>query len=267
MPHSLDREETLELIHLVEDMVTLPDYFYQIQDAIGKSESSCSDLAAIIGKDQATTSMVLKIANSTYFNPLGVPVATLPNAIARLGFGETASIAMTMALFYGFSLRTGMANVRALWAHAYAVAVLCRQMAKPLSLDAEEMFVAGLLHDIGRVVFGLRVDLEYFDRETGALFGNRLIEKEVERFGLDHAEAGAEILRLWRFPPLLIEAVEKHHEPESGFLPAMVIFLANNVAHEYLPCVSDIDQVERTLRERFPAGVLALLRSEGLLNH
>jgi len=261
-----DREETIELIRRVEDMPTLPDRFFRIRQVIECKESSAKDLAKIIGTDQGTASMVLKVANSVYFNSSEKPVGQLTHAITRLGYKETANIAMTMSLFYGFALPGGIQNVRTFWAHAYAVAVLSRKMAAALQLDDEEIFVAGLLHDIGRGILGLLVDLSYFEGPMGVLCGESLVKAEQEKFGLDHAEAGAEILGLWYFPASIRKAVEKHHKPDTSFLPARIISLADREVYKYLPDISDIDRVEAMLKERFPNGVFTLLRSEGMLD-
>jgi len=150
------------------------------------------------------------------------------------------------------------------WAHAYAVAILSKKMAEVLRLDAEEIFVAGLLHDIGRAILGIRVNMFYFEGEMGGLCGDKLIEREMECFGLDHAGAGAEIMALWHFPTSLIRAVKEHHEPDSGFLPARIVSLANREAHKHLPGVTDVEQVPSILGEKFQTGVSALLKSEGL---
>jgi len=261
-----DREDTLELVRMVEDMPSLPDRFFRIRQIIESEESGSGELAKIIGTDQGTASMVLKVANSVYYSPTGKPVGQLTRAIARLGYKETANIAMTMSLFYGFALPAGIQNVRTFWAHAYAVAVLSRKMAIALQLDGEEIFVAGLLHDTGKAILGLRVDLSYFEGAMDVLQGVPLLKAEQEYFGLDHAEAGAEILGLWHFPASIQKAIEKHHQPDTGFLPARIISLADREAHKYLPDVSDIDRVEAILKERFPGGVVALLQSEGMLD-
>ena len=263
MTSLFDREETLTFIRRVEEVPTLPDRFFKIREVIEDGKSDSRSLGLIIGTDSGTASMVLKMANSSYFNPAGSPVSTLSHAIARLGFKEAARIAMAMSLFHGFALQTGMHNVRMFWTHAYAVAVLGRQMAETLELDAEEMFMAGLLHDIGRVILGLRVDMSYFDNKIGRLRGDPLIENELETFGIDHAEVGSELLSLWRFPASIRDAVGKHHEAGTSFLPARVISVADKEVHKHLPNNTDIEQVQALLKGQFPEGVSALLEAEG----
>ncbi|MDX8401658.1 MAG: HDOD domain-containing protein, partial [Mariprofundaceae bacterium] len=213
-----DRESTLELLGLTEDLPSLPEYFMRIQGVIQDPRSGAADLAAVIGSDQATTAMVMKFANSPAFNPTGTPVLSLEQAIARLGTRETAHVAQTMSLMYGLILPTGMSNVRIFWAHAFAVSLASERIARAIDPDArrvdhQQIFTAGLLHDIGRVALGLRVDLGYFERKTGHLFGDALVELERAYYGVDHAEAGDRLLRHWRLPDPLCVAIAEHHDP------------------------------------------------------
>jgi len=267
MSIAYSREDTLELIRRVEDIPTLPDVFFRLKKVIEDPTSDSKALARVIGTDQATTSRLLKVANSAAFNPAGRPISRLEQAITRVGVNETGNIAMAMSLFYGLVLRGSVQNIQLFWIHAYAVGVLSKQMAGALGLAAEEIFIAGLLHDIGRAILGLRVDMSYFENETSRLSGDLLIEREVACYGLDHAVAGAEIMEAWHFPAALIKAVREHHKPDSDFLPARIVSLANREVHAHLSRIADLEQVHSALSKQFPAGVSALLQSEGFVSN
>jgi len=250
-----DRADTLALIRRMNDLPTLPDYFYRIRAVIEDERSDAGCLARVIETDQGTSAMVLKMANSAWFNPDGIPIARLSQAIARLGFSETANIAMTMSLFYGFSLHADMQSIRRFWAHAYAVAVLAQRSAACLRLDADIAFMAGLFHDIGRAVLGMRVDLSYFESGLASLHGESLVEEERRRFGLDHAEAGAEIIRMWHLPDAIGWAVQEHHDTGSTSPVARLIRRADSKVHTHLGDISDIEQVLPLVHDRFPDGL------------
>jgi len=267
MSIAYSREDTLVLIRRVEDIPTLPDIFFRVRKVIEDPASDSKALARVVGTDQATASRLLKVANSAAFNPAGKPISRLEYAIARLGVKETGNIAMAMSLFYGLTLRGSVQNIRLFWTHAYAVGVLSKQMAGVLGLAVEEIFIAGLLHDIGRAILGLRVDMSYFENETGRLSGKLLIEKEVACYGLDHAVAGAETMEAWHFPAALIKAVKEHHKTDSDFLPARIVSLANRVAHAHLSRIASLEQVHSAMSKQFPAGVSALLQSDGLISN
>jgi len=259
-----DRESTLQFIGITKDLPSLPDRYARIQEVINDSTSSAMDLARIIGTDQATSAMVLKFANSPMHNPMHQKIGTLSMAIARLGTRETGHIAMTMSLLHGFAIPAGMAQIRTFWAHAFAVALLSQHMAGLLGMDEGELFVAGLLHDIGRAILGIRIDMAYFEGELGLLSGDQLVAAERQAYGVDHAEAGSEILRLWNFPDSIREPVASHHNEDTDSVPGKIIGLASIEAHERLPYASGIDHVEQPLMEN-PERIRILLEKEGLL--
>ena len=259
-----DRESTLQLIGFMQDIPTLPDRYAHIREVIGDPDASASDLARIVGTDQASSAMVLKFANSPMHNPMHQNIASLSMAIARLGTRETGHIAMTMSLLYGFAIPAGMIQIRAFWAHAFAVALLSRHMAGLLGANQEEMFITGLLHDIGRAILGIRVDMGYFEGELGQLSGDELVAAERQAYGVDHAEAGDEILRLWGFPKSVRRPIAAHHHVNANSVPGKIVGLADIEAHRQLSRVTDIGHVEQTLMER-PEQIRTLLEREHLL--
>jgi len=231
---------------------------------INDPDSGAADLARIVGTDQATSAMVLKFANSPMHNPMHQNIGSLPIAIARLEIRETGHIAMTMSLLYGFAIPMGMTQIRAFWAHAFAVTLISRHMAGLLDMNEEELFVAGLLHDIGRAILGIRVDMEYFEGELGRLSGEDLVAAERQAYGIDHAKAGSEILMLWNFPDNIREPVSCHHNEDTNSVPGKILKLANAEAHKRFPYITDMERVEQTLMEK-PEQIRILLEREGLL--
>jgi len=251
-----DRTSTLELLAFSEDLPSLPDRFVKIQNITQDPDSSASDLAVVIRSDQATTAMIIKFANSPAHNPSGAPIGELSKAIARLGSRETVQIATAMSLMYGMILPTGMANIRIFWSHAFAVAIASEHLAKlcdPAEQHGshERVFMAGLLHDIGRAALGMRVDFSYFEQETGSLHEDALIQKEEEYYGVNHAEAGMHLLQRWLFPDDICRAVAEHHNADSDFFLAQVCYLANQYANAHVPERTAFDLVAETLRQAF----------------
>ena len=259
-----DRESTLQLIGMVEDVPSLPDRYAAIQEVLDDPNSSAAQLAEVIGTDQATTAMILKFANSPFYLPTNQRITTLPQAIARMGAKEAGQIALTMSLLYGFAIPGGMGAIRAFWAHAFAVALLAKHMARLLGLNADELFVSGLLHDIGRAILGIRVDMGYFEGPLARLTGNALVSAERETYGVDHAEAGDAILKLWNIPEVVRAPIAAHHAPQPESMSARVLQLADAEAHLRLPHAADIESVPQYLLER-PDRVREILVNEGLL--
>lgn len=236
------------LIQRVKDIPSLPENFYRIRALLDNNDSDAKALANAIRTDQAISSSILKCANSSHYSTMGHPVGTLTQAITRMGVIETGQIVMASSLLHGFTLPFGMSHIRNLWGHAFAVGLLCKRMAKTHNdLNPEELFMAGLLHDIGRALIGIRLDLNYFESKMANLNGQELIDAEREAYGMNHAEAGAELLRLWNFPQSLQQAVAEHHNPATSFLPAHICARADTEARKRFPHVSSIDQVAAAL--------------------
>ena len=243
-----DRVSTMELLAFSEDLPSLPDRFIKIQKIAQDPNSDADDLAEVIKSDQATTVMILKFANSSAYNPSGIPIGELSKAIARLGSKETVHIATAMSLMYGIILPTGMANIRAFWSHAYAVGLVCEQLVHQIDpignqYNPERAFMVGLLHDIGRAALGMRVDFSYFERELGHLHSEELIRAEEALYGVNHAEAGQQLLSLWLFPDDLCQMVAEHHNPDSKLQLARICNLANHFVVENLPARLSFDSI------------------------
>jgi len=251
-----DRNSTLELLKFSEDLPSLPDRFVKIQNVAQDPDSGADDLAKVIRSDQATTAMILKFANSPVYNPANTRIGELSQAIARLGSRETVHIATAMSLMYGMILPTGMANIRVFWGHAFAVALVAEHFAQSVDPDErhcrhERAFMAGLLHDIGRAALGMRVDFSYFEHETGHLHSDALIRAEEDYYGVNHAEAGMQLLSLWLFPADICQAVADHHNPDSESFLSRLCYLANQFSNEHLPERTPFDSIGETMTQAF----------------
>ncbi|MDX8396165.1 MAG: HDOD domain-containing protein, partial [Mariprofundaceae bacterium] len=266
---TFDRSYTLELISITKELPTLPDRFLKIQEVVNDPYSGTKDIANIVKTDQATTAIVMKVANSPAYNPMNKPISKLPEAISRIGSTETINISLSMSLLYGFAIPTGMAGIRRFWAHAFAVGELTQHLSKHFS-DTENlpnpdtMFLAGLLHDIGRAVLGLRVDMSYFEREFNAISDGELIEAERKVYGVDHAEVGSVILAKWGMPDDVLDIVANHHNPDAS-LATRICSIADAFAHKHLAHIDSIEGVQIALKEDLLEKVVETLYTEGLL--
>jgi len=251
-----DRSSTLELLKFSDDLPSLPDRFVKIQNIAQNPDSDADDLARVIRSDQATTAMILKFANSPAYNPTHTPIGELSKAIARLGSRETVHIATAMSLMYGMILPTGMANIRVFWSHAFAVAMVAEYLARSADpaqqhCSHERAFMAGLMHDIGRAALGMRVDFSYFEHETGHLHEDALIQAEEAYYGVNHAEAGMQLMHLWLFPDDLCQAVADHHNPDSPLFLARACYLANQYVNKHIPERTPFDAMSEIVMQAF----------------
>lgn len=252
-PNKPLRQSTIDSLKSVDSLPTLPDLFLHIQATLNNPESTLQDLTQSIERDQIITATIMKIANSSYYNPLGKPASSLSFAISRLGRAETSSIALSMALLYGFSIPTGIANMRRFWAHAFAVGQTCRkiciQLPEHIQRNPDQLFLSGLLHDIGRAILGIRIDPQYFEQGFANFNGKELVQAEQKTYGLDHAEVGAIILQQWGFPDEFCQLIHQHHNKSNSTIEARILYLADNITHQYLPNPANIEEVEIKVRD------------------
>ena len=177
-------------------------------------ETSARDLAQIIEKDSSVTARILKVINSAYYGLSG-HVSTVSHAVPLLGVQVVKNIVLTFSVRDVFSQsRKQGAEFQKLWEHSFSTAVASRLLAGAANYpDLEGALVAGLLHDIGVLVF-MKNDPEEW-REALAESqqgGASLCDVEARRFGITHAELGALLAEKWLLPEILVTPIRHHHD-------------------------------------------------------
>ena len=175
------------------------------------------EIARIITQDQAFTARLLKIANSPYYGQAR-PVTTVTQAVPVLGIDTISSLAMALASFAPSAGDDGaILTMRDLWEHSIGCAIWGRQLARHIGhRAAEETFIAGLLHDMGKAVFYRFFKNEFLDAVRAAQEEKiDLLEAERRVLETDHAKAGAVVAAKWNLPSVLIHTIEFHHRPLS----------------------------------------------------
>ena len=184
-----------------------------IQDA----DVTAHELGEAISHDPSLTAQVLRLVNSTVY---GMPkrVGAVSEAVLLLGFDTIGRevLARSRASARGPAEKTGPLEFSAFWQHSVAVAAGARVLARRLDHEAvEAVFVAGLLHDIGRLLMA-----QYLPGElAGAIeqawrFRRPLVEVERKAIGFTHCRLGAQVASRWDLPDLVVDAVEFHHDPD-----------------------------------------------------
>ena len=231
----------------IDSFPILPATVSRIMQVTASPESSADDLMQAILPDQSLCVTVLKLANSVLF---GRPqrIDSLTTAIIVLGFNEVQSIALIKAMnnsFRELNLVT-TAPVERFWEHSFLTAMAAQHVAKHLRLASSTFFMAGLIHDIGKLVMLLTFEDEYAPEQWMTAFSTeeRLV-MEQQLFAFSHASLGGQLLRQWNFPENLLSAVEYHHTPLKAGAPleqflAQVIQLADLLS--YLCIESDADE-------------------------
>lgn len=203
----------------IGDLATLPEVTIRIIEIVEDPKSTARDLHEVIKNDPALSVKVLKVVNSAFY---GLPgqVASVDRAIILLGLSAVKNIAIAASiarLFKGKRISEEF-SAADLWRHSLAVAVLARNLAKcsPHPVMADEIFVAGLIHDIGTLVERQAFPDEFSEVIDRCKGGDRnFLEVEREVIGADHQAFGVGLTTKWKFPRHLRAAVGFHHNPEA----------------------------------------------------
>ncbi|MHB8763623.1 MAG: HDOD domain-containing protein [Deferrisomatales bacterium] len=197
----------------IRELPSLPQVLVAVSRVAADPSSSAPDLAEVILKDQALTLKVLRIANSAQYALTAQRVATVSRAVVLLGFESVRAIALGIGAYHLLStLERGGRILEGFWTHAVATAVLAQDLARLMGIEVpEEAFVAGLLHDVGKVVLAEHDPFAAAGVYGFGLSGPALLAAETAAFGVDHVEAGAELARRWELPEMLRIAIGRHH--------------------------------------------------------
>ena len=229
-------------------LVSLPEVFMRIREVLSDPNSTVEEASAVIGKDPSLTAKLLKLVNSAFYGrtlrvsgglPPG-PVDTLSRAVMLLGLNQLSTLAMGVSVLPLFKdIPAGCIDLRQFWRHSVGVGLVAKLIAVRLhDPSPERFFVAGLLHDIGRLVLYKQVPAAAgTSLAEAAASGRHLVVVEQELFGFDHAELGGMLLHKWRFPESLEQAVWRHHAPATGEVPLepSIVCVADMIAGAVLP--------------------------------
>lgn len=202
----------------IETIPTLPSVVVRIMEAIDNPKTSAEDINAIILTDPGITAKVLRLVNSAYY---GFPrkIASVTQAVVILGFSTVRNLVLTATIFDVFSHKTRNALDRVgLWQHSTGTAVLSRMIARRLKHpDLEDVFIAGLLHDIGKLVLDEFAEQDY-RRVVKVVQEKDMLLREAEHLVLqcDHCDVGAWVAMRWNLPPVLVQTIQHHHNPEDA---------------------------------------------------
>jgi HD-like signal output (HDOD) protein len=230
---TVEKDAVQKVVNRLKDIPTLPSVIHKIIEIVDSPNTSASDLNKAISMDQALSAKVLKLVNSAFY---GFPkkIETLTQAIVILGFNTVRSLALSISMVDFLTGRPGkhQLNYSEFWKHSIGVSIMARAIAKkafpPL---AEESFVAGLLHDIGVLIFDQFLPNEY--GSAIALMHEEkipLYQAEQKALQITHCDVGRMLAVKWNLPDTLLHAIAYHHNPSPSrdhFAITAVIHAAN----------------------------------------
>jgi putative nucleotidyltransferase with HDIG domain len=201
-------------IENISALPTLPGSLKRISSMIEKPSVTLDQIGRFISNDPALTTKVLKMVNSAIY---GFPgrISSISHAIMLLGLNVVKGLLLGVSVF---EIMEKMMS--GLWAHSLGCAIAAREIANKLSLkDPEEVAVAGLLHDIGKVIMILEYQKEYEEAIKKAAAAEFLIyDMEKTFFTEAHTTVGMWLAGKWNFPRNLVEVIAYHHAPQMSKL-------------------------------------------------
>lgn len=212
-----------DIVGRVNNVPSLPEVVTQVVRLINDPRSNADQVHDIMVKDQAMAAKILRMVNSVYYG-LPDPVHSLEQAIVILGFKTIRSIAMSIAVLNLFQQQDANFNMKSFWTHSAVMAQISRLLAGKAHMpDPEMAFIAGLLKDIGMLIF-----VQYAPEETKKIVAvAREFRYDVQRashkvVATDHAEVGAWLCEQWELPEALADSIRNQRDLSKAADPKMV---------------------------------------------
>ena len=205
--------ELEKFIMTVGDLPTMSIVATKVMQLVEDERATAEELAKVVSSDPGVAARVLKISNSAFYS-CQRQIQTLPSAIMLLGFNTLRSLVLASSVkdvFKPFGLLENM-----LWEHSFGAALAARTIAEECrSVNGEEAFLAGLMHDIGKIIL-LNNDRERFQGLIERCYNDDLDFETAEAaiYPFTHAEIGGYVLQKWNFPNVLVTAIIQHHRFE-----------------------------------------------------
>ncbi len=257
----------------IEGLPPFPATHAEIIKQAKGDEASSEDLVGTIQMDPSFLATVLKLVNSSYYG-FRKKVDSLSLAVTLLGMEEIANLVLSAQVFEqlgGYDEGGGL-DPKEFWRHSVGTAFVARAIAKKLQTEVEAAFIAGMLHDVGKVVLD-RFFADYYGTVLEIVQSEEksLHDAEVEILGLSHAEVGGQLATEWKFSENVLNFILHHHYPKASRRHqrlVCVVHMANAITRELKFGSGGDDLVpdaEESVLERFHLGDrgLSVLREAG----
>ncbi len=190
-----------------------------LRELLSADQSYTSQIAEIISRDPSLTSRLLRLVGSVYHG-LNAPVNNIEEAVFYIGLSQIRQLAMITPVIEDFQKMAGRTQFpwRGFWQHCIGTAIMTREVVNAVKAPLDEAdYVAGLVHDVGKIVMAATFPDHFAEIHRRARVGVKQLRLiEVEVLGMDHTELGALYLRHQSLPEILVETARFHHSPERA---------------------------------------------------
>lgn len=227
-----------------QSVISLPEVYQQISIKIEQPHTTHHELAELVKLDPGVSSKLLGIVNSAFYGFSG-QISSISHAISLVGLNDFKNLVLSSSLVQLFDeLKETTFSLHDFWNHSLLTAILAKKIGPQWlsKREQEPLFIAGLLHDVGKLVM-LQTQATHIDN-LATVWAENNLAAEQEIVGFNHAMAGAGLIRAWELPELLALSAEQHHQLDADKQPAiisLVVYLANAIA------IGESGDIERAL--------------------
>ncbi len=224
--------ELKSLIDSAQKLPNIPKVVRELIESFNDEDVNTEDIASKIAADQVLTAKVLRVANSAHYGGHR-KVSSVGDAVFVLGFNAVRTLVLASGITGAFRAPEGF-NLPAFWHYSFAVAGVCKWLARYSKDPAETAFTCGMIHNIGELLIHILLPEECKEIQKLVDKGERNSEIEKNVLGFNFPEAGAELANRWKFPEVIVSAIRYQLNPEGApefSRLAGLIYLADYIVH------------------------------------
>src|SRR5687768_15469746 len=236
---SVKCEHIRKLIVEMDKIPSIPGVYAEVVELLRREDIGIDEIGEVVAKDLAITAKLLKLVNSAFFG-LCRQVSSPAEAAVYLGIDTLKSLVLGVNAFASYEgTKIPGVSIEKIWAHSLEVGAVARRIIESEDVPksfGDESFVAGLLHDIGKVILAVNVPEYQQVLARAAKEKIPLFVAEEEAFGANHADVAGYVLSLWGLPTRVVDAISHHHHPEptaaASLNPMIAVHVADIAVHK-----------------------------------
>ncbi len=216
-------------------LAEIPSIVLKLNEILSDPLSTADDLAQVVSKSPSLTAVLLKIVNSSYYCVTS-RIDTISRAVTMIGTREISSLALVICTISGFKgIPKKVLDMHSFLKHSFTCGLISRIIAAGQNIrQTEQLFVSGLLHDIGRVII-----YTHYPEQAKSILSHCIATKdllyneEIKHLGCTHSDVAEYLLRKWKFPSEITDTVSHHHNPIRANNPtfAMIVHISDIIVN------------------------------------